>query len=247
MSTEPWFIILVATTFIVAGVIKGMIGVGLPTVAIAALTAAIGLKDAIPIILIPSIVTNLWQGSTGGHFRYVLRRLWVFLLATSATVFLGVHLGARIDGSALQVFLGLSLVAYAVAGLANKIMSVPHERVSSIGAAMGCLNGLLTGLTGSFVFPGIPFIKAIKMPPAATIQALGIFMTMASFTLAIALFSQNRFPVELGLVSALAVLPAMLGMLIGQLLRGKLSDATFNRMFLLCMLFMGLYIIISAS
>ena len=247
MVSDPWFLLIVTGTFIVAGMLKGAVGVGLPTVAIAVLAATFGLQKAVPIILIPAIVTNLWQGGTGGYFRYVLQRIWAFLLFTTVTIFLGVELGTRVDSSALQLFLGLSLCAYAMISLSGKVMSVPHERAGLIGAGFGCVNGLLTGLTGSFVFPGIPFIKAIGMPRAASIQAMGIYMTMASTTLAIALLLQDRLSADLGMVSALAVVPAMAGMFIGRRLRNHLSEAAFNRSFLSCMLLMGLYISISAA
>ncbi len=245
MSIDYWSALTIALTFILAGAVKGAAGIGLPTVALALLAATIGLDKAVPIILVPSVVTNIWQGTTGGHFLYVVRRLWPFLLAMVVSIFVGVRVAANIDADAASFFLGVSLVAYAAVGLAGFVVSVPPARVGRVGMGLGCVNGVLTGMTGSFAFPGIPFIKSIGMAREATLQAMGVFMTVASFFLGAALMFHDRFPMELGVSSALAVFPALAGMGIGRSIGRKVSDRTFNFIFLNSMLFMGVYILVS--
>jgi hypothetical protein len=69
---------LVAATFFIAGGVKGVIGLGLPSVSLALLTATLGLYEAMAILLVPSFVTNLWQAVVGGELRAILARTWPF-------------------------------------------------------------------------------------------------------------------------------------------------------------------------
>lgn len=78
-------LLAVAATFLVAGAVKGVIGLGLPTVSLALLTVTIGLPQAMAVLLVPSFVTNLWQAASGGNGRVLLARLWPFLVAATVT------------------------------------------------------------------------------------------------------------------------------------------------------------------
>jgi len=82
-------IVIVLLTFFLAGLVKGVIGLGLPTISLAILTVAINLESAMALMLAPSLVTNLWQGFSGCNTRYLLSRLWPFLVATATVVFIG--------------------------------------------------------------------------------------------------------------------------------------------------------------
>ena len=66
-------ILAIVGTFLIAGTVKGVIGLGLPTVSLALLTVALGLPEAMNLLLVPSFVTNLCQAMVGGHGRAILR------------------------------------------------------------------------------------------------------------------------------------------------------------------------------
>src|SRR5690606_13714915 len=80
VSLDPLLLAAIAGTFVLAGLVKGVIGFGLPTVAVALLTLTIGLKDAMALMLVPSLVTNLWQALAGGRLWTILRRFWALFL-----------------------------------------------------------------------------------------------------------------------------------------------------------------------
>lgn len=67
---------VIVATFLIAGIVKGVIGLGLPTVSLGILTAAIDLTAAMALLLAPSFVTNVWQGAIGGQARAIGLRLW---------------------------------------------------------------------------------------------------------------------------------------------------------------------------
>ena len=241
---DPVTLIVVALTFLLAGLAKGVIGLGLPTISLALLTAALGLPQAMALLLVPSFVTNLWQAVAGGEGRAILRRLWPFLAVAGLTVWLGATALTRVDVALLSALLGLLLVVYALASLSGWRLAVRRNQEPWLGPLLGTVNGVLTGMTGSFVVPGVLYLQALGLPRDMLIQAMGILFTVSTAALALALGTNRLLSAELGLVSAAAVAPAILGMVLGQRLRRRLPERRFRAIFFLALLALGSYIIL---
>jgi uncharacterized membrane protein YfcA len=235
-------IALIALTFLLAGTVKGVIGLGLPTVALALLTATIGLPQAMALLLAPSLVTNLWQAVVGGHGRVILQRIWPFLLAATATVWIGAAALTRVDVALLSTLLGVLLATYALLNLQRPRFAVSPPQEIWVGPLIGSVNGVLTGMTGSFVVPGVLFLQAIGLPRDLLVQAMGMLFSASTVALALALGGNRLLSVELGVLSTLAVLPAIIGMMIGQRVRRSMSESRFRRLFFLALLALGVYI-----
>ena len=116
---DAFTVLAIVGTFLLAGAVKGVIGLGLPTVSLALLTVAIDLPNAMALLLVPSFVTNLWQAVVGGNGRAILRRLWPFLLMATVTVWLGAAALTRVDLALLSALLGVRLVVYSTMSLAG--------------------------------------------------------------------------------------------------------------------------------
>ncbi|MDH3473833.1 MAG: TSUP family transporter, partial [Rhodospirillales bacterium] len=116
---DAFTILAIVGTFLIAGTVKGVIGLGLPTVSLALLTVAIDLPHAMALLLVPSFVTNVWQAVVGENGFAILRRLWPFLLMATATVWLGALALTRVDLSLLSALLGGLLVVYSAVSLAG--------------------------------------------------------------------------------------------------------------------------------
>lgn len=242
-----WTFLLIAGTFLLAGLVKGVIGMGLPTVSLAVLAATIGLPQAMALLLVPSFVTNLWQALSGGHARAVVSRIWPFLVMATATIWLGALALTRVDPAYLSGLLGLLLIAYAAIGLGGIRIAVPSGHEAWAGPVFGATNGVLSGMTGSFVVPGVMFLQALGLPKDELVQAMGMLFTLSTIGLAAALGGNGLLSPELGVQSVAVVVPALLGMAAGQAVRGRLSEARFKRVFLAGILSIGLYIVAEAA
>ncbi|GGK43683.1 membrane protein [Deinococcus malanensis] len=236
------FLLTVALTFLLAGLVKGVTGLGLPTLSLAVLTAVMGLQSAMALILVPSFMTNVWQAATGRNFSTILRRLWPFLLTATAGIWLGAQALTWAHASFLPALLGVLLVAYAVTGLRGLKIVIDRAWEGWTGPLFGTVNGVLTGLTGSFVFPGVLYLQAIGLPKDSLVQAMGMLFTSSTVGLALALGGQQLLTTRLGLLSLGAVLPAVIGMMLGQQLRRRIPESSFRRVFLVSLLLLGLYI-----
>lgn len=245
MPELPSFLVIIAA-FLVAGLVKGVIGLGLPTVSLALLTLALGLPQAMALLLVPSVVTNLWQASVGGHGTAIIGRIWPFLLMAAATVWVGTFALTRLDVAILSALLGVLLMLYAVLDLAGVRPRIAARHEPWLGPLAGTLNGVLTGMTGSFVVPGVLFLQALGLPRDMLIQAMGILFTVSTMALALALQSSALLTVEVGAASSIAVFPALLGMLLGQRIRHTLSEAVFRRLFFIGLFALGVMIVAGA-
>lgn len=246
MIDDPAILALIGATFLVAGGVKGVIGLGLPTVSLGMLTATLDLTSAMALMVVPSFVTNLWQGAVGGQLTALIRRLWPFFLLATLTVWVGAQALSRVDLAWLSALLGLLLITYAGIALAGLRLTIRPASERLAGPAFGTANGILTGMTGSFVVPGVLYLQAIGLPRDALIQAMGILFTLSTLAVAAALQGHALWTAELGLTSLIALIPALAGMALGQAVRRRLSETAFRKVFFGAILILGTYIIIRA-
>ena len=239
-------ILIVAGTFLIAGMVKGVIGLGLPAVSLALLTVAFDLPSAMSLLLVPSFVTNLWQALAGGHGKAIVLRLWPFLVMATGTVWIGAQALTRMDLSLLTALLGVLLVTYSMVTLSGFQLEVPARHETWVGPLVGVANGVLTGMTGSSVVPGVMFLQAIGLPRDMLVQAMGILFAASTVALALALQKANVLTVEHGILSSGAVFPAIVGMILGQRVRNTLSERRFRKVFFVALLVLGAYIVVSA-
>jgi uncharacterized membrane protein YfcA len=240
---DPLILLAVILAFLTAGCVKGVIGMGLPMVSLALLVATVGLKSAMALLLVPTIVTNIWQALVGGHFWIIFKRLWLFFVASMLAVWPGVMVLARVDARWLSLLLGLLIIFYAVVNLRSRPLLLPVTHEGSVGFVCGVGNGLITGMTGSSVFPGVAYLQSIGLTRDQLIQAMGILFTLSIVALGVAMGGQRLLSLELMALSSAALLPALLGMHLGQRLRRRLSEKAFRRVFFVGLLVMGCYLV----
>lgn len=243
---DPSLLLPIFVVFLLAGTVKGVIGLGLPTVSLALLTVAMDLTSAMALMLIPSFVTNLWQACSGGQGRDLLHRFWLFFLWAGGTVWIGATALSRIDLAWLSALLGIVLCAYATLSLTGFRLRIPQPREGAAGAGFGLINGVLTGMTGSFVVPGVLYLQATGLSRDQLVQAMGILFTLSTLALAVALQGQSLLSKELGMTSVIGLVPALIGMVLGQKLRTHLSEDRFRKIFFLSLLTLGLYIVVGS-
>tara|TARA_E500000318_G_scaffold34651_1_gene33919 strand:+ start:1388 stop:2134 length:747 start_codon:yes stop_codon:yes gene_type:complete len=244
---DPTLLAAAAATFFLAGTVKGVIGLGLPTITLGLMTLLLDLPSAMALLIVPSLATNLWQAAVGGHMREILRKTWPFLLTATATIWIGAQALSHVDLSYLSALLGLLLIAYAATGLAGFRLSMSPGAALRSGPLFGIANGILTGMTGSFMVPGVLYLQATGMPRDMLVQAMGMLFMLSTAALALALGHSAHIDPELGLASALGLIPAILGMILGRKIRGYLSETRFRQVFFAGVLLLGLSITAHAA
>ena len=239
MDGMPPHLLPIAATFLLAGVVKGAIGLGLPTVAMGLLGLAMPPAQAAALLLAPSLVTNVWQLLAGPHFGALLVRLRGMLagIVLGTLAGSGVMAGGAVRGA--TVALGAALLLYAAVGLAKLHLHVPSRAERWAGPLTGVLTGLVTGATGVFVIPAVPYLGALGLERDDLVQALGLSFTISTLALAAGLAWHGALPAAAAWGSLLALVPALAGMALGGWLRARVRPATFRLCFLIGLLVLG--------
>ncbi len=238
---EP-FLILIAATFLLAGFVKGVIGLGLPTVSMGLLAVSMPPSRALAIVIVPAIVTNVWQTFVGPYLGDIIRRLWPLMVGTALGIWLNADMLTGPYARYGTIILGLLLVIYAVIGLRKFTFSVARSNEKWIGGIVGLITGLVSAATGVQVLPSMPYLQAIGMEKDELVQALGVFFTVATLALAFNLTSAGLMTAATALPGVVALAASFAGMFIGQAIRSRLHPEAFRRWFLVAMIFLGLYI-----
>jgi uncharacterized protein len=231
-------ILLVASTFVLAGGVKGVTGMGLPTVAIGLLGLLMAPAEAAALLVIPSLVTNLWQFLAGRHRWLLLRRLAPMLLATALAT--GAAAGLIAGAGYATAGLGAALILYAAIGLTRLRLSVPRGSEPWLAPLIGAATGVVTGATGVFVIPAVPYLQALGFDTEDLVQALGLSFTVSTVALAAGLAREGVFHLTAIGASLLCTAPALAGMAVGQVIRARIDAATFRRVFFIGLLLLGL-------
>ncbi|MBN8980434.1 MAG: sulfite exporter TauE/SafE family protein [Rhizobiales bacterium] len=236
------FLFLIACVFMLAGFVKGVIGLGLPTVAMGLLATRMPPSHALAIVIVPAIVTNIWQTFVGPYLRDITRRLWPLMIGTVIGILSGAGLMTGPYAPYGTVVLGLLLVIYAIIGLAKVRFSVPARHEKWIGGIVGLVTGVISAATGVQVIPSMPFMQAIGMEKDELVQALGVFFTTATVALAFNLTGAGLLNAATTIPAAVGMAGAFAGMYLGQVLRARMDAETFRRWFLIAMMLLGFYL-----
>lgn len=226
-------------TFLLAGFTKGVIGLGLPTVAMGLLGLAMPPAKAAALLVVPSLVTNLWQLAAGPRFGALLRRFWPLLVGICLGTWAGAGLLAA-DGNGVAVTaLGVALMVYALVGLIAPRVAIPRTLQPWLSPAIGGTTGLVTAATGVFVIPAVPYLQALGLEKDELVQALGPSFTISTVALAVGLAHDGALPASIAGASLLALAPSLLGMFLGQFVRARVRPAIFRRCFFLGLIALG--------
>lgn len=225
-------------TFLVAGLVKGVTGMGLPTVAMGMLGALISPVAAAGLLLVPSFVTNVWQLFSGPGLGTIARRLWPMMVAIVIGTVIATPLlatGGEWTGSAI----GFVLIAYALYTLLARQPAVPPRAEVWLSPLIGLITGVVTGATGVFVVPAVPYLQALGFNRDELVQALGLSFTISTMALFIGLAAQGALAASNFALSVSAIAPALLGMWAGTFLRRRISPTAFRRGFLIFLIVLG--------
>jgi uncharacterized protein len=233
-------VIFIALVFLLAGFVKGVIGLGLPTVAVGLLGLVMSPGEAASLLTIPAIVTNLWQLATGPRFGALAVRLRRLLLGICLGTLAGGIAFGQLAGPEARVALGVAVALYAALGLARLELRVPVRLEPALSPLIGAATGLVTAATGVFVVPAVPYLQALGLGKADLVQALGLSFTVSSLALGAMLAAQGTLGGGAAGTSLLALLPALAGMAFGQWAGQRISPGLFRLCFFLGMLALGL-------
>lgn len=236
-----------AAVFVVAGAVKGVVGLELPTVAMALLALLVAPTQAALLLIVPSLVTNVWQAGPWHTLAPLLPRLAVLQVGVCLGTCAGLALWNAPGGTTSQLALGAVLVAYGVWGFAARPWRTSGAVSRRLAAPAGLVTGLVTAATGVFVVPAVPWLQALGLTRDELVQAMGLSFSVSTVALAIGLGLTTPVGWTEAAASLLMLPPALAGMAIGARLRRRLSPQAFRTGLFAALVVLGVHLLWQAA
>lgn len=221
-------IAILVFAFVVAGGVKGLMGLGLPLVAIAILSTAMNIREAVPLAVIPVVVLNVWQWLQGAAFGRVLRRFLPLSLTACVGVVLGTELLFLLNPNILVATLGVLVCAYVAFNLFAFDLHTPPRAEPWVSPAIGFVGGVFCGAAGSIGPTIAAYLQSLRVGKDEFVQATGMIFFISGIPWLVALFYKDALPLPVVAVSAAAIVPAALGMVGGSWLRRRIPEERFR-------------------
>lgn len=234
----------VVFVFAIAGMIKGTIGLGLPAVSMGLLSLVISPFQAATLLIIPSMVTNIWQLFAEGHVLKLIKRFWPLLVGIVVGSIWSVFPTLGHGSFKSEALLGGMLALYGIYGLCAKNMPNLATQEKWLSPIVGYLGGALTVATGVVVIPVVPYLQSLHLKRDDLVQSLGLAFTVSTICLAIYLYLNpvKDIPIDYKL-SLIALVPALLGMWLGTKIRHRIPEQKFRKVFFAGLVIFGLYMV----
>ena len=128
--------------------------------------------------------------------------------------------------------LGLVRIEFKVTLRAERWLNLP----------IGVLTGAITAATGVYVLPGTPYLHALQLDHQRLVQVLGISFTVSTVALGAALAQAGEMSADLAVPSLVALATSLVGMWLGQMVRGMVRAETFRLWFYVGLLLLGAHL-----
>jgi hypothetical protein len=242
----PNLLAIACAAFFFAAFSKGITGMGFATTCLPILALTIGLEVALPLVLVPSVASNIIVQIEAGHFRESLRRFWPMLVAAMIGVVIGLALLTWMETRLAAAALGGVLIVYGLFALRTPNLTLPPHLEKPLGPVTGLLTGIVNGLTGSQLMPVLPYLMALRLDRERFVQAINCSFTLSSLVMAAGLSKIGLMNVETTLVSALGVVPVWIGLKLGGKVRQRLSPELFRKLVIYMLMVSGVLLLARA-
>jgi len=229
-----------------AGVVKGILGIGVPVVSVSLLSLAISVPMAVSLLPIPILLSNIWQSLSSGQVVVTVKRFAPLIAALVIGTFTGARLLVEIDQRVLMGVVGAAVFVFALSGHFKFQLHISRRAERWLGVPIGFLGGVLGGMTTFFGPPIIMFLFALNLQKDEFVGTISTVYLCAAVPLAAALGMFGFMGPEEYLWSSVAAAPLLLGVLLGQWLRTRISQPAFRRGLLLMLLVVGVRLIYRA-
>ncbi|MEM1300193.1 MAG: sulfite exporter TauE/SafE family protein [Pseudomonadota bacterium] len=238
---EPATLVVIGGIFVLAGMVKGTTGIGLPTAAVGMMSQFMDPRQAIALVVFPSLLSNAWQMFRQGRVGAVLARFWLFIACLMGFIALvSFTVTASVPTETLIVILGCVICLFSVMSLAFSppVLPARYDRAGQV--ISGTASGVLGGLTGIWAPPMVTYLMARRIEKEEFVAATGVMIFAGTLPLIGGFWSAGLLSGNLAMVSVMMFMPALIGFTLGETLRHRMDADRFRTVVLVVFLVMGL-------
>lgn len=230
---------------LIAGFVKGAVGFAMPMIMISGLGSFLSPELALAGLILPTLFTNVLQAFRGGLKAAVetAKTHWRYVTIILVMIVFSAQLVAVLPPDVLLLIIGVPVVFFALIQLAGLKVTIAPQRRRSAEIAIGGFAGFLGGLSGVWGPPTVIYLTALNTPKDEQLRAQGIFYGLGAVVLTGAHIESGIFNAQTAPFSALMLIPAFIGMLIGMRVSNKLDQQRFRRWTLVVLTIAGLNLV----
>ena len=240
-TLDPPLTVIFAGIFLLAGIIKGFLGIGLPAAAVGLLTIFLPPAEAIPLMWLPILGTNILQFAHAPQKREIISKYIWFAVAIIVSIFLTSMFMADYPTALLTVSIGIAMVVFSTNLLLGIKLPIGSGRGWQIGA--GLLAGILGGLSSIWSPIVAMYLVARNEPKEQFIGVTGFLFLAGCLPLGAGQFIAGLITIPVLLKSLGGLVVVLLGFRIGEEMRKRVSQTQFRNVVLFAFLIMGLRLI----
>ncbi len=241
-TEDPYIMLFILFTFLVSGIIKGFLGIGLPAAAMALLTLVMNPKIAISLLTLPIIFTNVLQFAKANDRLKIVKEYKYFSFLLMLTIFLTSIFIASYSNEFLTIAIGVSMVIFSLNQLLGFKIKINSNKIWQI--LFGIISGVLGGLSSIWSPPVAMYLMARQITKEKFIASSGFLLLSGCFPLAAGLIIAEVFTLETAIKSLIGLIFVLIGFRVGEILRKKISQNIFITFVLIAFLIMGVRLII---
>ncbi|MFZ1481938.1 MAG: sulfite exporter TauE/SafE family protein [Paracoccaceae bacterium] len=219
------------TVTLLAGFVKGAVGFAMPLIMMSAFSAFLPPDLALAGLILPTLATNLSQALRQGlapamETALTYRR---FLIGTVVFIVVSAQVFERIPRMAYLLLLGVPVTVFAALQLAGIPLRLRLEHRARAEWLLGIIGGLYGGVSGIWGPPLLVLLLSTGVPKLEMVRAQGVVFLIGAVALLSAHLGTGLASGDRLVFSAVLVLPAMAGMILGFRVQGRLDQARFRR------------------
>lgn len=230
---------VIAGAFVLGGLVKGLIGGGLPSIVVPIMAVVIDPAYAAAVTLIPVAATNIWQAVDGKKLMVVLRRFWFYLLPLSIGVGAGSQILVGLPPEIAALMIGVVVILLSPIPLISQRLQISPERELTLNPLIGAGTGLLGGATVIFT-PTLIYFAALRLDKDLYVAVAAVTAICCMVPLYLGLGFSETLNDETMRFSALLLAPTLIGYFMGRALRGAVSQRNFRLLLTASLVFVGL-------
>jgi len=240
----PGAVLLTAVAvYVLAGLVKGTIGIGLPTAGVSLTAQFTDVRIAIALALMPMLLTNVWQVYRTRQDTHKIRRFWPLLVCMLLGIALFAFAAPSVPLHITTLILGATVLLFASVSLLSEIPQISQRYDKKLQIFAGFSAGFMGGITGVWAPPIVMYMSAVRVDKATFVAVVGVLLMTGSAVLCLAYGSVGLLTRGQAIASLILVIPAIIGFAIGEKLRGQIEEELFKKLVLLFFLVMGLNLI----
>jgi uncharacterized membrane protein YfcA len=226
------------------GVLKGATGAGAPVVAIPALALLYDVKLAVVIMMVPNLLTNVWQLYQFKSDLMPGRLVSTFSIAGATGALLGSWLLSWLPQTTLSLIVATSVFGFIAFRLLNANWVLSYENALKISIPVGLVAGTLQGSSGISGPVSLSFFNSMGLERPTFIANISVFFIAMTLAQIPALMSLGLMKPHHFLAGAIAMAPIVLFMPFGNFLAKRFSKNVFDRLMLILLLSLAIKLVI---